>query len=200
MVVVGVVVIKAPFYTESLTDVGLSVTDFCPVRLRPLQLWPPSCSTQPATAIITLIQPNLPILPNDLMTLNSPIFRNGGTANRESAQRVWAQVSGRNPWKRTAPRWGRSLTSEFRDVVFEDVVFFQSYTLPYPIIVFYLLWGHRTIIIKHHILKHTTLNSRLTRVPRDMLRACESYAAGKGAPIWIPFGDHPYELERYRED
>ena len=26
--------------------------------------------------------------------------------------------------------------------------------LPYPITIVYLIWGNRTIIIKHHILKH----------------------------------------------
>ena len=29
-----------------------------------------------------------------------------------------------------------------------------GFTLSYTVLIFYLLWGHRTIIIKHHILEH----------------------------------------------
>ena len=41
--------------------------------------------------------------------------------------------------------------------------------LPYPIHIFYRPWGHRTIIIKHHILKHhifeLPINPHLPRLP-----------------------------------
>ena len=30
----------------------------------------------------------------------------------------------------------------------------KEYSLPYPTIRFDLIWGHKTIVIKHHILKH----------------------------------------------
>ena len=43
---------------------------------------------------------------------------------------------------------------EFKDVVFEDVVFDNNRCYLYPILRFYLIWRHRTIIIKRHILKH----------------------------------------------
>ena len=43
--------------------------------------------------------------------------------------------------------------SEFRDVVFEDVVFDNNRVH----LILYLDWGHITIIIKHRILKHHIL-------------------------------------------
>ena len=46
------------------------------------------------------------------------------------------------------------ICSEFRDVVFEDVVFDNNRFYLYPVLRFCLICGHRTIIIKHHILKH----------------------------------------------
>ena len=48
VVVAGVVVTEAPSRTDVLTSVGLSATDFGPVLLRPLQLWPPLSCTQAA--------------------------------------------------------------------------------------------------------------------------------------------------------
>ena len=42
-------------------------------------------------------------------------------------------------------------TREFKDPVFEDVVFDNNRFLLYPILRCYLLWGHRAIVIKHHI-------------------------------------------------
>ena len=56
--------------------------------------------------------------------------------------------------------WGivtrSSDSSEFRDVVFEDVVF--DHNIAYLILkLYFTLWGHITIIIKHHILKHHIL-------------------------------------------
>ena len=46
------------------------------------------------------------------------------------------------------------INREFKDVVFEDVVFDNDKVLPYPTLRVYLIWGHRTVIIKHRILKH----------------------------------------------
>ena len=46
------------------------------------------------------------------------------------------------------------MISEFKDVVFEDVVFDNNRCVPYPLAIDYLPWGHRTILIKHLILKH----------------------------------------------
>ena len=57
----------------------------------------------------------------------------------------------RAPASRASPHI--SVSSEFRVAVFDDVVVFDNH-IRFPILRLYLIRGHRTIIIKHHILKH----------------------------------------------
>ena len=55
------------------------------------------------------------------------------------------------------------MCSEFRDVVFEDVVFDNNRS--YLILRLLLIWGHGTVIIKHHILKHHILEHQVPELP-----------------------------------
>ena len=69
---------------------------------------------------------------------------------------------------------------------FEDVVFDNTSSLPYPILRYYLIWGHRTIIIKHHILTHHIPELPNVNVKQSCIFVvhflCSSFFSGR-APV-----------------